>query len=223
MGQEAASKAHHCANTNVGSNRAGQICVSKKADGNLLTKISYVDQKEAINKMRTILTIIAFTTWTTLLACDCKTSSLKKLQDLSYDESPLIFVGDVLTSNQKTGTYKIKVVEIFKGQTKTTIIEGKSLTSCSGFPDRGRWIIYTETYKDGVIDFNSCGLSRSFENPQFIMVTEYKVPPPPSKEYETESKYSIQANIDFERAMLKLKEKALTDLEIEIEDLRKRK
>jgi hypothetical protein len=55
------------------------------------------------------------------------------------------------------------------------------------------------------------------------MVTEYKVPPPPSKEYETDSKYSIQANIDFERAMLKLKEKALTDLEIEIEDLRKRK
>jgi hypothetical protein len=182
-----------------------------------------VDKKEATNKMRTILTIIAFTTWTTLLACDCKTNSLKVLQTLSYNESPLIFVGDVLTSNQKTGTYKIKIIEIFKGQTRTTIIEGKGLTSCSGFPDNGRWIIYAETYKNGVIDFNSCGLSRAFDNPQFIMATEYKIPPTPTKEYETDSKYSIQANIDFQRAMLKLKEEALTDLEIEIEDLRKRK
>lgn len=173
--------------------------------------------------MRLTIAFLFFISWTNSFSCDCKTNGLKALQGWSYSESPLIFVGDVLTSNPKTGTYKIKIVEIFKGQTKTTIIEGKGLTSCSGFPDKGRWIIYAETYKNGVIDFNSCGLSRAFDNPQFIMATEYKIPPPPTKESETDSKYSIQANIDFQRAVLKLKDTALTDLEIEIEDLRKRK
>jgi hypothetical protein len=175
--------------------------------------------------MRLTLIILLFSSWTDLLACDCHQRTFKETQEQSIKDTPLIFVGDVVTSNEKEGTYEIKIVEIFKGEVKTKIIKGKALTSCSGFPDKGRWIIYAMMFDNGVIDFDGCGISRSFENPHHIYVwaTDYKIPPPPTKEYETDSKYSIQANIDFQKAMTRLKEKALNDLEAEIEGLRKRK
>jgi len=200
VGQDAASEAHHCRNTNVGCKASGQP-----------------------KKMRPILIILILITWTDLVACDCHRRGFKEAQEVSIRESPLIFVGDILTSDEKKRTYEIKVVEVFKGESKTKTIKGKLLTSCSGLADKGRWIIYATTYKNGVIDFDICGLSRSFENPHLIYLwaTDYKIPPPPTKEYDTDSKYSIQANIDFQKEMTKLKEKALTDLEIEIEELRK--
>lgn len=175
--------------------------------------------------MRLTLIILLFITWTDLLACDCHRMTFKERQGESIKDTPLIFVGDVLTSDTEKQTYEIKIIEIFKGEIKTKIIKGKVMTSCSGFPDKGRWIIYATTFDNGVIDFDRCGLSRSFENPHhiYIWATDYKIPPPPTREYETDSKYSIQSNIDFEKEMTRLKEKALNDLEIEIERLRKGK
>jgi hypothetical protein len=157
------------------------------------------------------------------LACDCDAKGLKENQARSFKYSPIIFVGDVLFADQKTGTYEIKIVEVFKGEIKTPTIAGKVLTSCSGLPKNGRWIIYADSVSNGMIDFSMCGLSRSFENPHDVNVKEYEIPPPPTKEYETDSKFSIQANINLQRNILNLKAEALTDLELEIEELRKMK
>lgn len=173
--------------------------------------------------MRVTLIILLFLTWTDLFACDCHRRTLAEAQRRSIETSQQIFIGDVLTSDNDKGTYEIKIVEIFKGEIKPKTIKGKVMTSCSGFPDKGRWIIYATIFDNGVIDFDSCGPSRSFENPHhiYIWTADYKIPPPPTRESEMDSKYSIQASIDFEREMTRLKEKALNDLEIEIEGLRK--
>lgn len=175
--------------------------------------------------MRLTLIFLLFIGWTDLLACVCHRRPLKEVQNQSIKDTPLIFVGDVLTSDIDGQTYEIKIVETLKGEIKAKTIKGKAMTSCSGFPDKGRWIIYATSFENGFIDFNICGLSRSFENPHLIYIwaTDYTIPPPPTRDYETDSKYSIQANIDFQKEMTRLKEKALNDLEIEIERLRKGK
>jgi hypothetical protein len=159
---------------------------------------------------------------TTAIACDCKSLTLRGQQNSSFKESYLIFIGDVLESDSKAGTYRFQVVEFLKGQSETNIIVGKYLTGCSGFPKSGRWIIYVDTFKNGIMNFNSCGLSRSFHEPHFVSVTEYRLPPPIETK-QKDSKKSIQMSFEFERAMATIQERALKDLELEIDQLRNRK
>jgi hypothetical protein len=159
-----------------------------------------------------------------LFACDCRSRTLKEAQSESINNSPLIFVGDVLFSDQEKQTYDIEIVEVFKGEVKTKIIKGKLMDSCSRLPDKGLWIIYAKSFENGVIEFDICGLSRSFENPHnLVWATDYEIPPPPTTEYDKDSKYSIQANINFQKEMTTLRRKALDDLDIEIKGLRAKK
>jgi hypothetical protein len=172
--------------------------------------------------MKRTLTFIFLIMGTNAIACDCKSLALRDQQNSSFKESSLIFIGDVLESDSKAGTYKLQVIERLKGQTETDIIVGKYLNSCSGFPKNGRWIIYVDTFKNGIMSFSSCGLSRSFHEPHLVNVTEYKLPPP-EETHQKDSKKSIQVSIEFERAIATLQERALKDLELEIDQLRKRR
>lgn len=173
--------------------------------------------------MRLTFIILFFITWTDLIACTCNRRTLKETQEASIKQSSLIFIGDVIEFNNKNRTYKLKVVEILKGETNTHIIEGASLTSCSGFANKGRWLIYVDTYQNGIIDFTFCGLSRSFENPHSICLwaTDYKIPGPPPKDIS--KKQLRQLKIENEKVMTSLKEMAKADLKAEIEELRKKK
>jgi hypothetical protein len=173
--------------------------------------------------MRLILIMVLLGAWTGLFACQCHERSLREAVEISTKESQIIFVGDVLTSDEKKGIFKMKLVELFKGESKTKTIEGKLINSCSGLPVKGRWIIYAVTSENGVIDLDLCGPSRSFENPHHISLwaTDYELPAPPTVEYKTNAEYSIQANIDYEKEMTSLKKQALIDLESEIKELRK--
>jgi hypothetical protein len=175
-----------------------------------------------IDKMRLSFIILLLVTWTYSIACTCNRRTLKETQETSIKQSPLIFIGDVIEFNNKNRTYKLKIVEILKGEAKTNVIEGASLTSCSGFADKGRWIVYADTYDNGIIDFTFCGLSRSFENPHLIYLwaTDYKIPGPPPK--GTSKKQLRQQEIENKRTMTSLRETAKKDLEAEIEKLRKK-
>ncbi|MBL7849605.1 MAG: hypothetical protein JNN04_01795, partial [Cyclobacteriaceae bacterium] len=113
------------------------------------------------------------------------------------------------------------IVELFKGQLADSIISGEYRTSCSGFAENGRWIIYVESIDKGLIDFNVCGISRSFDRPEWIMVSDYSFPGPLRDRKDPEQ--STQEMIDFYKVLAKNKERALFDLESEISMLRKRK
>ncbi|MDZ4716153.1 MAG: hypothetical protein SH819_11865 [Cytophagales bacterium] len=170
--------------------------------------------------MKQTLAFIFLLLGTQVVACDCKSLTLQNQQDLGFKESPLIFIGDVIEFDSNAGTYKLQIVELFKGKSDANIIVGKYLTSCSGFPKNGRWIIYAGTFENGILDFSSCGLSRSFHEPHFANAIEYRLPPPMKTEY-TDSKKSIKTCIELERAIAKLQKQALYDLELEIDQLRK--
>jgi hypothetical protein len=169
--------------------------------------------------MKYIVTVFLLIQCGKVIACDCKTTNLKQAQEFGY-ESSLIFIGDVLSVDKEAGTYSFDVVEVLKGKTSSKIVKGRIHTSCSGYPDQGRWIIYADIFDEEVIDFSSCGPSRSFHNPERINAKEYVILPPKDV---AESGFSVDAQILFERRVLAMKSKALDDLELEIADLRKRR
>lgn len=144
--------------------------------------------------------------------------TLRESQEYGYS-SRLIFIGDVLSVDKTEGTYSFTVVEVLKGGTSLKVVKGRIHTSCSGYPDQGRWIIYADTLNNGVIDFSLCGPSRSFHNPERINAKEYVILQP---KVVGEAGFSVDDQIKFEKRVLEMRAKALSDLELEIGDLRKR-
>jgi transposase-like protein len=169
--------------------------------------------------MNYILTVLLFVQTANIVACDCKILTLKQVQQYGHS-SRLIFIGDVHSIDRSAGTYSFIVVEILKGETFSKIIKGRIQTSCRGYPDRGRWIVYADTFDGTFIDFSSCGPSRSFHNPERINAKEYAILP--AKEFE-ESELPADAQIRLEKRLVAIKGEALNDLQLEIRYLRKRR
>jgi hypothetical protein len=154
------------------------------------------------------------------VACDCHIGSLTQNQAQSYNNASLIFIGDVSHVDTGKGTYKVDLVEVLKGATRLKTLDGITPSSCSGFPTLGRWIIYAIVHESGTIEFSQCEMSRSFADPQFIMIKEYTYPLAPSGMGEMES---TDAYIERSQQILAIKKRALDDLQKEITELRKRK
>ena len=109
--------------------------------------------------------------------CDCSEllwaewskSSIKH----SINNNDLIIIGELISSTTKS--YKFKVIEVFKGKIKKgEIIEGFYPNSCSGRPHpkrTGKWIFYgnyEEYENEQILDFNTCGPTRSLEYPSMF-------------------------------------------------------
>ena len=88
-----------------------------------------------------ILTLSAKT-----IACDCPEYSLEKLDEVSYEWSDIILIGEIIS----TGTdYEINVTEVLKGKIDDEIIIGKTIgdseefNNCTFYPNRkGEYLLY---------------------------------------------------------------------------------
>ena len=157
--------------------------------------------------MKLILT--SFLVFITHIAhtCDCKMiQNLRETQIDSYKTNELIFLAKVVESTDD-GSYKLKIIELFKGTHTGSFIEGKVESSCSLYPheEDGPLLIYTNPKADGTIDISSCGLSRSFKYPY----TSVKgMPPlPPREGYNDKSIGPLenkQKELDAQKASLSL-------------------
>jgi hypothetical protein len=76
-------------------------------------------------------------------SCDCIIRDLGQVQKESLQYSGVIFLGEVISSNAD-GRFKLRVIEVFKGDKDINEIEGDISTSCSFAPgkDEGQWIVY---------------------------------------------------------------------------------
>ncbi len=97
----------------------------------------------------------------------------------SINNNGLIVIGELISST--TEGYKFKVIEVFKGTIKKNqIIEGAYPTSCSGRPHpkrTGKWIFYgnyEEYENEQILDFNTCGPTRSLEYPSIFSKEQNK-------------------------------------------------
>jgi hypothetical protein len=124
-----------------------------------------------------------------------------------------VFLGELIDIDTTDFTYTLKIIEQFKGDFKSTIINGKYFDSCSKFPrEKGKWIIYANIENDEFININQCLGSRSELNPMCIGC--YEIPPPLHPNSTEKDK------MEFEKRMKILKDKAKEDWNFEIEWLR---
>lgn len=167
--------------------------------------------------MRTRILTILFLTFlisSKSVACDCKApKSLKEIQNREFTNSKYIFIGEILKIDTKTHTFKIKVIESFKGVKNGKVYSGIYNKFCGPVINEvGKWLIYANYHSGNEIKINACGITRSFKNPE-SNISATRPPKPPSSNL-------TKSQINKERANRKLRAKF--DLENEIADLRTR-
>ena len=110
------------------------------------------------------------------IPCDCYVYDISdKGITKAYASSELVFKADVFDIDTVNRTYKMKVLEVYKGAVRVSkIIESEQLENCPPHIKRtGIWIFFggfeSKTFKPTV-----CGMSFNMESP-FV----YPPPPPP--------------------------------------------
>ena len=148
-----------------------------------------------------------------MYSCHCKDlGPLDSLRQISFNNSDIVFLGELQHYDSTDNTFSFKITEIFKGKPISTTLKGKYFDSCSLTPkDKGRWIVYAEVSENGLINISDCFASRSEKKPTSISC--YAPPPPPHP-------YKKTTNQDQEKYVKELKEKALKDWQEEIVILR---
>lgn len=128
-------------------------------------------------------------------ACDCsRIRNLTETQSASFEESDLVVIASVESVGESmryqsqgwfnNKIFEVEVTENFKGAKVGEVLKGHALTSCSGYPDTGLWLIYANIDDEGLISFSTCGLSRAFHKPEQIYYDEYTARPPTKEELE---------------------------------------
>lgn len=142
------------------------------------------------------------------LACDCPQIERDTLVTQGLKKYDMVFYGEVVSLDSISWKYKIKIIELFKGNYKESYINGTAKNSCSIFPKKGYWIIYANLEKDSSIYINMCSSS--------IALSEIHPPKPPiplffSKIEKLEFKNSylnrrINNLEDWQYSLMKLRE-----------------
>jgi hypothetical protein len=134
-----------------------------------------------------------------LFACSCPVyKNLEIFQFAEFEQSECVFIGEVLEFNPDEKSYRIKVVDSFKGTENGLIFEGTYDQQCGPIINGlGKWIFYGHTDSNGILRVNECGLTRSFENPVHGL-TDFE---------KSDSEIKKQAQIDLKSEIKKLREK----------------
>ncbi|WP_405207178.1 hypothetical protein [Aquimarina sp. LLG6339-5] len=151
-----------------------------------------------------------------MFPCTCGLSRLSDKQKWEMENSECIFIGEVLEIDSANHTYKVKVVESLDGGDEVeNIYLGKNWTSCTPYiGKKGKWIIYGYM-EEGFLRLNLCGISRSFNYPVVNPA------PPPFPQLNEKPKSKIERKNQSKKRRSKDIEKGLTELNAEIDVLRK--
>ncbi|AZQ44433.1 hypothetical protein [Nonlabens ponticola] len=165
--------------------------------------------------MKKYLVFIFILTAAKSFACNCGIVRLSDLQQSELAKSECIFIGEVIEIDDTNLTFKIIVTEsLDSGDAIGNTYLGKNWKSCSPVVDaHGQWIMYGQM-KDGFLRPNLCGISRSFEDPIVRKVSNN--PNLYSKNINDEERKRL-----FNKLQIENKRKAITDLDHEINALRR--
>jgi hypothetical protein len=166
-----------------------------------------------MKKYKIIILLISILSIGEVYSCQCKSlGPLDSLRKMSFNNSDIVFLGELEYYSPSDNTFSFKIKEIFKGKTTSMTIKGKSYDSCSLIPiDGGLWIIYAETREDGFINISQCLASRSKLSPTCFSCYTPPASPHPDKKTTIEEQ---------EKDLKEFKEKALKDWQEEIVMLR---
>jgi hypothetical protein len=134
-----------------------------------------------MNYLKRLLLVIGVVLYSQYsFACDCpyifgEKWEAKRVTD-GIKKSEAVFIGEVVAYDDST--YKMKVLDVFKGKIEADTLVGYNKNSdCTNIITQGMWIIYTNL--DGnkrIPEVSLCSLSRSLSEPLL------NFPPPPPRQ-----------------------------------------
>jgi hypothetical protein len=127
----------------------------------------------------------------------------------------IVFYGELIKIDTVSSTYSFRIIELFKGDYKYSIINGKSRNNnCEIFPfKKDLWIVYGGFNKDNTISISYCLPSQTIEIPPGFL------PPIPlftSSERRTTKIDSLSNEIDN----LKIRNETISNWFYQLEQLR---
>nr|WP_315178862.1 hypothetical protein [uncultured Flavobacterium sp.] len=104
-------------------------------------------------------------------SCDCPQLQRETMVKKGLKLSDIVFYGELIKLDTIKETYSFRIIELFKGTYKSSIINGRrSNSNCSFFPfKKDLWIIYASIDKDNTINLSYCLPSQTIEIPVGIL------------------------------------------------------
>lgn len=129
--------------------------------------------------------------------------------------SNIVFYGELIKIDTINRTYSFRIIELYKGNYKSSIIKGKSInSSCEIFPfKKDLWIVYANFNNDKTIKLDYCLPTQTIEIPPGFL------PPIPlftSSERKTTKIDSLSNEIDN----LKIRNETMSNWFYQLEQLR---
>lgn len=167
--------------------------------------------------MRYITILLLFFSSCSSSACDCASiRDLEGAQKALYENADIVFIGKVIEKDSDYG-YRFSIVEMCKGDSHLSTVDGTSDKSCVVSPDKvgELWLVYGHFTDDGRMVMDECGISRSFDHP-YLYLSGETIPGPLNTKSEDQALDIIDSNYQW----AVLKQKHLEILRQEILDLR---
>ncbi len=148
-------------------------------------------------------------------SCDCKPPEKETLVEDGLKHSDIVFYGEVVKVDSISNTYTFRIIELFKGKTKSQYVNGKDFSNCSLFPQTKQlWIVYANYREANTINMSLCSPSRGFK-------PEGSSYPPPYPKTEYTDRTNKQINSLDERIFhLEYEKEYLVDWIYQLEKLR---
>jgi hypothetical protein len=131
------------------------------------------------------------------------------------ENAEIVFYGELIKIDTVAGKYSFRIIELFKGNYNSSIINGKTLNNnCEIFPfKKDLWIVYAGFNKDNTIHISYCLPSQTIEIPPGFL------PPIPlftSSERRTTKIDTLSNEIDN----LKIRNETMSNWFYQLEQLR---
>ncbi len=148
-------------------------------------------------------------------SCDCPPHERETMVSKGLKNAKIVFYGELIKIDTVSRTYSFRIIELFKGNYNSSIINGKALNdNCEIFPfKKDLWIVYAGLNKDNTISISYCLPSQTIEIPPGFL------PPIPlftSSKRRTTKIDSLSNEIDN----LKIRNETLLNWFFQLEQLR---
>ncbi len=148
-------------------------------------------------------------------SCDCPPHEREIMVSKGLKNAEIVFYGELVKIDTVSRTYSFRIIELFKGDYKFFIINGKSRNNnCEIFPfKKDLWIVYAGFNKDNTISISYCLPSQTIDIPPGFL------PPIPlftSSERRTTKIDSLSNEIDN----LKIRNATISSWFYQLEQLR---
>ncbi len=166
-------------------------------------------------KLHNLFLLIIFFWVNQSFSCDCPPHERETMVSKGLKDAEIVFYGELIKIDTISKTYSFRIIELFKGDYKPSIINGKFTDgSCEIFPlKKDLYVVYTGFNKDNTISISYCLPSQTIEIPPGFL------PPIPlftSSERKTTKIDSLSNEIDN----LKIRNETMSNWFYQLEQLR---